>query len=205
MCSEQRGSHFSVDRSRWLFPTLHDDYRHLSVTSLRKPLCPGWGVNLDSQIAICRPSGGPSVERPRYPNNRGPEEVIGGPCYLPHGHRQPVGHEQRLIRPTAPLWCERLSGLFDSLLLSQQEVVGDNWHRISLLTSGRLCGLKWQRSPKESGEQIRRRRASSYLPLLRNRVGNGNMGVVRGPAARCSSHLSEPFQLGWSKIGFSLK
>lgn len=80
-----------------------------------------------------------------------------GPGYLSPGHRQPAGHKGHLIRPTAPLWCERLSGPFDSLLLSQQEVVGDNWHRISLLTSGRLCGLKWQRSPEESGEQIRGR------------------------------------------------
>lgn len=30
----------------------------------------------------------------------------------------------------------------------------------------------------------------SYLPLLRNQGGNSNIRLVRGPAARCSSHLS---------------
>lgn len=86
--------------------------------------------------------------------NHRQKEVIIGLGYLSPSHRQPAGHKDHLIRPTASLWCERLSGPFDSLPLSQQEVVGDNWHRISLLTSGRLCGLKWQRSPEESGESI---------------------------------------------------
>lgn len=54
------------------------------------------------------------------------KEVIIGLSYLSPSHRQPAGHKGHLIRPTAPLWCERLSGPFDSLLLSQQEVVGDN-------------------------------------------------------------------------------
>lgn len=30
----------------------------------------------------------------------------------------------------------------------------------------------------------------SYLLLLRNQGGNSNIRLVRGPAARCSSHLS---------------
>lgn len=152
-------------------------------------------VNLGSWIAICQPRGTQSAYELRYQNNHRLKEVIVALCYLSRGHRQPVGHKGHLIRPTAPLWCERLSGPFDSPLLSQQEVVGDNWHRISLLTSGRLYGLKWQRSPEESGEQIKGKGGgsgggSSYLPLLTNQGGNSNIRVVSGPAARCSSHLS---------------
>lgn len=92
----------------------------------------------------------PGSKHIRYQNNQTTMTVMVGLGFLSLGHRQPAGHKGHLIRPSAPLWCERLSGPFDSLLLSQQEVVGDNWHRISLLTSGRLCGLKWQRSPEES-------------------------------------------------------
>lgn len=55
-----------------------------------------------------------------------------------------AGQEARLIRPAALLRCEKaLRPLWFPLSLTQQEVPGDNWPRISLLTSHRLAGLKW--------------------------------------------------------------
>lgn len=50
-----------------------------------------------------------------------------GASYLwPRAVGLPAGHKARLIRPAAPLRCERLSGRFDSPSLAQQEGPGDN-------------------------------------------------------------------------------
>lgn len=93
--------------------------KNLSIIFFHKPLRP--------ECELIWTPGSQSVNlRAPYQNNHRLKEVIVGLGYLSPRHRQPAGHKGHLIRPTAPLWCERLSDPFDSPLLSQQEVVGDN-------------------------------------------------------------------------------